>query len=73
MLLASAIYLAVAMRFSPLQQPWLMAKIIALVVYIVVGTIALKRGRSKNVRLFAWLVGLLTMLYIISVATTKSL
>ena len=33
-LLVSAIILAVQLRFSPMEQPWLMAKIIALLAYI---------------------------------------
>ena len=36
-LLVSAIVLAVQLHYSPMEQPWLMAKIIALVVYIAVG------------------------------------
>ena len=71
-LLASAIILAIQFRFSPLQQPWLMAKIIALLVYIGVGLVALRFGRSKRTRLFAWLFGLLIFTYIVSVALSKS-
>jgi uncharacterized membrane protein SirB2 len=72
LLLVSAIVLAIQLRLSPMEQPWLMAKIIALVVYIGVGLVALKLGRSKQVRLYAWLLGLLLFGYIISVAVTKS-
>lgn len=71
-LLVSAIVLAVQMRFSPLEHSWLMAKIIALLVYIGAGMVALRFGRSRNVRLGAWVFGLLTFLYIVSVAMTKS-
>lgn len=72
LLLASAIILAVQWRLSPLQQPWLLAKIIALLVYIFAGTVALRQGRSKSVRISAWVFGLLTFLYIVSVALSKS-
>ena len=71
-LLTSAIILAVQMHFSPLEQPWLMAKIIALLVYIGAGMVALRFGRSKRERLNAWLFGLVTILYIVSVAFSKS-
>jgi len=71
-LLTSAIILAVQMHFSPLEQPWLMAKIIALLVYIGAGMVALRFGRSKRERLYAWLFGLVTILYIVSVAFSKS-
>ena len=72
LLLVSAIILAIQLRFSPLEQPWLMAKIIALLVYIGVGLVALRFGRSKRIRLFAWLSGLVIFTYIVSVALSKS-
>ncbi|MGA9575157.1 MAG: SirB2 family protein [Lysobacterales bacterium] len=71
-LLASAITLAVQLRLSPLDQPWLMAKIIALLAYIGVGLVALRFGRTKRIRLYAWLLGMLIFLYIVSVAMSKS-
>ncbi len=73
LLLVSAIVLAVQLRFSPMEQPWLMAKIIALLVYIGVGLLALRFGRSKSIRLYAWLFSLVTFLYIVSVALSKSI
>jgi len=72
LLLASAITLAVQMHLSPLEHSWLMAKIIALLAYIGIGTVALKEGRSKQVRVSAWLLGLATFMYIVSVALTRS-
>ena len=72
LLLVSAIILAVQMRISPLEHSWLMAKIIALVAYIGIGTVALKEGRSKQIRVSAWLLGLATFMYIVSVAISKS-
>lgn len=72
LLLVSAIILAVLMRLSPMEQPWLMAKIIALLVYIGTGVIALRPGGSKSTRMYAWLFGLFTFVYIVSVALTKS-
>jgi uncharacterized membrane protein SirB2 len=71
-LLVSAIVLAVQLRYSPMEQPWLMAKIIALVMYIAVGLVALRFGSSKRVRLSAWLLGLFIFMYIVSVAMSKS-
>lgn len=71
-LLVSAIILAVQLRMSPMEQPWLMAKIIALLAYIAVGLVALRLGRSKRTRLVAWLFGLVIFLYIVSVALSKS-
>ena len=71
-LLVSAVILAVQLRMSPMAQPWLMAKIVALLAYIAVGLVALRLGQNKRVRLVAWLLGLVIFLYIVSVALSKS-
>lgn len=69
-LLASAIALALRIHQYPLAQNWLTAKVLGLVVYIALGMIALKRGRSRRVRLIAWLAALLVFVYIVAVAVT---
>lgn len=71
-LLASAIFLAVTIPAYPGFGQWLTAKVLALGVYIVLGTIALKRGKTKTVRVAAWLGALLTFAYIVAVALTRS-
>lgn len=70
LLLASAIALAWQLGISPLAAPWLGAKIVALLFYIVIGAYALKRGRTKRIRLIAWLAAQLVFFYIVSVAVT---
>ncbi len=70
-LLASALGLAWVGGFRPLEVPWLEAKLVGLAVYIVAGTIALKRGRTASVRTTAFAVALLAYAYIVSVALTK--
>lgn len=70
-LLASAVALAVMSRQYPLQSSWLTAKVIGLVVYIGLGTIALKRGRSKRVRVTAWIAAQFVFAYIVAVAITR--
>jgi len=49
-LLGSALALAWAGGFDPLRVPWLEAKLAGLAIYIVLGTIALKRGRTRWTR-----------------------
>ena len=71
-LLASAIALTVMLEQYPLMQGWLTAKLIGLVVYIALGTIALKRGRTRGMRLTAFGGALLVFAYIVAVALTKS-
>ncbi len=72
LLLLSAIALAWHLALSPLSTPWLMAKIIALLLYIVLGTIAIKRGKTLEIRLTAWLTAQLVFLYIVSVALSHN-
>lgn len=71
-LLASALALVLWSRQYPIQQSWLTAKLMALLAYIVLGAIALKRGRNKRVRVAALAGALLTFAYIVSVAVTKN-
>jgi len=71
-LLLSAITLAIRLSISPLTNPWLMAKIIALLLYIFLGTIAIKRGKTREIRLAAWLVAQLVFIYIVTVALTHN-
>ena len=71
LLLLSAIALAVLLHYSPMQQPWLMAKLIGIVVYIGFGVMAFKH-RNAGVRKASWIAGLLVFAYIVSVAISKS-
>ncbi len=72
LLLGSAIALAWQLGISPLSAPWLGAKVVALLVYIVIGAFALKYGRTKGVRLLAWLAAQAAFFYIASVAVTHN-
>jgi uncharacterized membrane protein SirB2 len=71
-LLASAIALALLIGQYPLVDPWLTAKVLGLIAYIVLGTIALRRGRTRAVRIAAFWSALLVFAYIVAVAMTKS-
>lgn len=71
LLLAAAIAMLGVARLNPLEQPWLMAKIIGLLAYIGMGTVALKRGRTKAIRVKALLAALGLFAYIVAVAVTK--
>ena len=70
-LLASALWLAWQMGADG-TRGWLWAKVIALLVYIGLGTIALKRGSTRRVRVAAFAGALATFAYIVSVAIAKS-
>ncbi|WP_324780711.1 SirB2 family protein [Thiobacillus sedimenti] len=68
LLLASGLGLAVMLGQYPLVDGWLTAKFFGLLAYIVLGTVALKRGRTKGVRVAAWIGALLVFGYIVAVA-----
>lgn len=72
-LLLSAIWLAVAIQQYPLVDGWLTAKVLGLIAYILLGTVALKRGPTLAIRLAAWIGALLVFGYIVLVAMTKEL
>lgn len=72
LLLASAVGLAVWSSQYPGQSPWLTAKLVALVAYIGLGTVALKRGRTRQVRALAFGGALACFIYILMVAVTKN-
>lgn len=69
-LLVSAILLAMQIQQYPFVQNWLTAKVLALIAYIVIGAIGLKYGRTKKIRIAAWLVAIAIFLYIVLVALT---
>jgi uncharacterized membrane protein SirB2 len=71
-LLISAIAMVFIMHMSPFAQSWLSAKILALLVYIILGTIALKRGPTKPIRIISFVGALLVFSYIVYVAMTKT-
>ncbi|MGL4249524.1 MAG: SirB2 family protein [Aeromonas sp.] len=70
-LLLFGILLAVTLQMSLGQQPWLMAKLIALLCYIGLGVMALKRpARSKT--LVAGVAALALFGYMVGAAMSKS-
>jgi uncharacterized membrane protein SirB2 len=72
LLLGSALTLLIVLHLSPVAQPWLSAKIIALLLYIGLGMVALRVGRSKKIKVSACLLALLMAGYMVSVAYSKN-
>lgn len=70
-LLVSGVGLTIVIRQYPFVHPWLSAKILGLIVYILLGTVALKRGPNKPIRAAAWVGALATFGYIAAVALTR--
>lgn len=71
LLLVAAIVLAVMSEQYPLVDTWLTAKVFGLIAYIILGSMALKAGRSKSVRVVNWLLAMLTFGYIVGTAMTR--
>lgn len=71
-LLVSALALAFMLRIDPVKAPWLLAKLIGLLVYIGFGVVALRPSFALPTRALAWVAALVTFGYIASVAMSKS-
>ena len=68
MLLASALWLVHVLHLPVLQTPWLVAKVVGLVAYVFLGSVALREGRPRAVRTAAFAAALLTVGWIVTVA-----
>lgn len=71
LLLGSAITMAVMSRQYPFAQSWLTAKFFGLLAYIFLGSLALKRGRTRAQRAGFFVLALLAFAYIVAVALTR--
>jgi uncharacterized membrane protein SirB2 len=67
-LLFAAILLTLILHQYPFVNGWLTTKVLLLVLYIALGTIALKRAQSTAARVLAILAALAVFTYIIGVA-----
>ena len=70
-LLVSAVGLMFVTDQFPGAMGWLTAKLTALLVYIGLGMVALHWGKTKKIRITAWIASLLVFSYIVSVALIR--
>lgn len=68
LLFSSGLALAILLGQYPFVDGWLTAKFLALLVYISLGTIAIKRGKTRGQRIAAWIAALLVFAYMVAVA-----
>src|SRR6476660_5559733 len=68
MLLTAALMLVTILHQYPFVQAWLTVKVLMLVVYIVLGTFALRRARTPRGRAICYFAALAVFLFIVSVA-----
>ncbi|BAW80000.1 invasion gene expression up-regulator SirB [Candidatus Nitrosoglobus terrae] len=71
-LLASAIGMTLILHQYPFVNSWLTAKVVALIGYILIGSLALTYGRTRGLRISALWVALVLFGYIVAVAITKT-
>jgi uncharacterized membrane protein SirB2 len=67
-LLTSALMLTTVIHQYPFGTGWLTMKVVLLVVYVVLGSYAIKRGRTKAIRVAALAAALLVVAFLVSVA-----
>lgn len=70
--LASGIALAVLLHQYPLVHGWLTAKVFGLLAYIILGSVALKAGRTPAIRGGAFMLAVGVFIYIVGVARLKT-
>ena len=70
LLLGLGLTLAYKLFINPLDTPWLAMKLLAILAYIVCGTVVMK-AKKKQVKIHAMLLSLILIAYIFTIALTK--
>ncbi len=70
--LLSGIAMLLIMSLNPFSQSWLVAKFAGLVLYILLGSVAIRRGPTLRIRAFAFVAAVSAYAYVVGVALTKS-
>ena len=70
--LLSGIALVSTLHINVFSESWLLAKFAGLIAYIVLGTFAIKRGATPQIRIIAFVAALAVFAYIVGVALAKS-
>lgn len=71
-LLGAGLLLLHILDINPFYVPWLATKLSLLLLYIVLGTLALKRAPTQQLRLLSFVVALLCYAYMLSVAVAHN-
>ncbi len=70
--LATGIWLAWTIQQFPFVQGWLTAKILGLVTYIILGSVALRKTASQQRKTVAFVLAIVVFVWIVSAARLKS-
>lgn len=69
-LLAAAILLLMIVPAAAYENGWMAAKLVLLVIYVGLGTVALRRGRTQRIRLACFVAALIVYLSMLAIART---
>ena len=72
LLLSLGIYLMITAQMWPTEHLWLAVKLSALVVYIILGSFAIKRAKTSKTRNISACLAVLVFIYMVNVAISKS-
>ena len=67
-LLVSGLYMAVMYYGAFYKRRWLLLKLLGVVIYIILGAVALKAGRTRAIRMYAAAGAWLVFIYIVYIA-----
>ena len=73
LLLACAIGMLVIIELNPFTSPWLLAKIVALFIYIGFGAICMRAAPGSRRQVISFIASLVVFTYIVAVALTRQL
>ena len=71
-LLTAALMLVTILHQYPFVQSWLTVKVLLVVVYVVLGTFALRRARSARARVACYVAALAVFAFIVTIARAHS-
>jgi len=71
-LLVSAVALAAMLHLNPAHTPWLLSKLLGLLLYIGLGLVAMRPRFRLKIRATAWALALVVLSWIVSVAILKN-
>lgn len=72
LLLFTALVMVYLSQQYPFVLDWLTVKVICLIIYILLGMVALRWGKSQHIQIMAWFLAVCVFFFIISVAITRS-
>lgn len=70
--LLSGVAMLLMLSMNPFVHAWLLAKFAGLIAYVVLGSVAIRRGSTRRIRIVAFVAAVSVFAYIVGVAISKS-